>query len=62
MEHAHPFSMADTPQLIDRAQDPSLKGWGFAGQALPNIQGRMSNEDLSQHFALQQAAPADNLP
>jgi len=33
---AHPWSIADAQDLIDRAQRPALKGWGFATQALPD--------------------------
>lgn len=37
MDNAHPFSIADAERLIDRAAQPALRGWGFAGQALPEI-------------------------
>ncbi|WCP15906.1 Multifunctional non-homologous end joining protein LigD [Sphingobium sp. AntQ-1] len=35
MKDAHPFSIGDAEQLVERAA--SLKGWGFAAQALPDI-------------------------
>ncbi|NML09444.1 DNA ligase D [Sphingobium sp. AR-3-1] len=35
IKDAHPFSIGDTETLLDRAT--SLKGWGFAAQALPDI-------------------------
>jgi bifunctional non-homologous end joining protein LigD len=34
---AHPFSIEDAEELIRRAGDKSLKGWGFAAQTLPEI-------------------------
>ncbi|KMS53138.1 DNA ligase D [Sphingobium cupriresistens] len=35
MKDAHPFSIGDAETLVERAA--SLKGWGFAAQALPDI-------------------------
>ena len=35
MTNAHPFSIADTARLLDRAQDKALIGWGLADQRLP---------------------------
>ena len=35
MKDAHPFGIGDADTLLDRAG--SLKGWGFAAQALPDI-------------------------
>ncbi|MBZ9646746.1 DNA ligase D [Sphingobium sp. 3R8] len=35
MKDAHPFSIGDAARLVERAA--SLKGWGFAAQALPDI-------------------------
>jgi bifunctional non-homologous end joining protein LigD len=37
MDNAHPFSIADAACLIERASYPSLRGWGFADQALPEL-------------------------
>ncbi len=34
---AHPWSIGDVRQLIDRAQGKPLAGWGFAEQALPEF-------------------------
>ena len=34
---AHPFSIDDVAELLERARDKSLHGWGFASQALPDI-------------------------
>ncbi|MEC3947393.1 DNA ligase D [Sphingobium sp. HWE2-09] len=35
MKDAHPFSIRDGAKLVDRAA--TLKGWGFAAQALPDL-------------------------
>ena len=37
MRNAHPFSIDEAKQLLDRAQSKSLKGWGFADQDLPDL-------------------------
>lgn len=37
MASAHPFSISDLEQLIDRAGSPDLAGWGHAEQALPDL-------------------------
>ena len=37
MQNAHPFSIDEAKQLLDRAQSKSLKGWGFADQDLPDL-------------------------
>ncbi|WP_347302164.1 DNA ligase D [Croceibacterium sp. TMG7-5b_MA50] len=36
-DHAHPFGIGDTRQLLARARGKALAGWGFAEQALPEI-------------------------
>ena len=36
-DSAHPFSIADSQRLIDRAGQKSLAGWGFAAQTLPGF-------------------------
>ena len=37
IQNAHPFSIDEAKQLLDRAQSKSLKGWGFADQDLPDL-------------------------
>jgi bifunctional non-homologous end joining protein LigD len=34
---AHPFSIADADQLLERSRDKSLRGWGLATQTLPEL-------------------------
>ena len=34
---AHPFSIADAEQLIERSRDKALAEWGFADQVLPEL-------------------------
>jgi bifunctional non-homologous end joining protein LigD len=36
-EHAHPWSIRDTRQLLARAKGKGLAGWGFAEQVLPEF-------------------------
>jgi bifunctional non-homologous end joining protein LigD len=36
-ESAHPYSIDDAPELLERARSAGLKGWGFAAQALPPV-------------------------
>ncbi|MCM8732386.1 DNA ligase D [Hephaestia sp. GCM10023244] len=36
-KNAHPFSIGDARELLARAKDKSLSGWGFAAQALPEF-------------------------
>jgi len=36
-DDAHPFSIADAPELLRRASRKALRGWGFAAQALPEL-------------------------
>jgi bifunctional non-homologous end joining protein LigD len=36
-DNAHPFTIADTAELLRRAKDRNLAGWGFAEQRLPDL-------------------------
>ena len=36
-DSAHPFTINDSKQLIERSRDKSLAGWGFADQKLPEL-------------------------
>ena len=37
MANAHPFTIDDAPELLERAGSKALKGWGFADQPLPDL-------------------------
>ena len=37
MKDAHPYSLGDARQLIDRAETKALHRWGFAAQTLPDF-------------------------
>ena len=37
MENAHPFTIADSAELVRRAGSKALSGWGFSAQTLPDV-------------------------